>query len=337
MIIKGNSILAGAGITNRPASHTDSSATPARFYRPAGDVSRWIDGNDSAAGNQDWKITQGTPVILGYHMTPTNSGGQWEIQHPMSGPEDFFKYGLRSRFSCYFDDVDVATMEGKDLLEVRLVIPDAALPRWGNIPPATPDKPYLAFGFIVRCVDGKYKIYDLDTDVTSANATTTTRTMYKRNTVEFSLTLDRYGLYGGIGGYNYNRNLIRTGVNTPANTLCIRSGANPVKETSFNYFESVIVRETIRHTLTPEDNNATFYCPWGHGQNLEVILPDTPLPEGFRVSLLCESGSSTVTRTANGNVTWHQSDGKPSFGSISSGGNRTFIQTGKNGKTWLCI
>lgn len=337
MIVTGNSILAGAGIANRPASHTDSSATPARFYRPAGDTSHWIAGNDSTQGNQDWKITQGTPVIPGYYMTPTNSGGQWEIQHPMSGPEDFFKYGLRSRFSCYFDDVDVATMEGKDLLEVRLVIPDAALPRWGNIPPATPDKPYLALGFIVRCVDGKYKIYDLDTDVTSANATTTTGTVYKRSTMEFSLALYSYGFYGAISGYTRYPKPIRTGVNTPANTLCIRSGANPVKETSFNYLGSVIPRETISHTLTPEDNNATFYCPWGYRSNLEVILPDTPLPEGFRVSLLSENESSITTRIENRNVTWNQSDGKPSSNIISGGGNRTLIQTGKNGKTWLFI
>lgn len=342
MIITGNSMQLGAGITNNPANSTNpsgtpASATPAKFYRPAGNTSRWTGGVDSSSGNLEWKITKGSVVPPSwYYMTPTNDGSQWEIQHPMSGPEGFFRYGLQVRFDCYFDDVDVATMEGKDLLEVRMVIPDGAL-AYMTVPAATPDKPYLAVGFIVRCVGGKYKIYNLDADITAADAMTTALLLYKRSTAGFRLRYDGYNFYGGVNNYQKYFKPIRTDVNTPAGTLCIRSGANPVKEAGFNYLESVIPLERINHTLTPEDNNATFYCPWGYGTGIQLTLPDTPLPEGFRVSAISEAESSITSRPENRNVTWNGSDGKPSSGSMNSGGRQTLIQTGKNGKTWLII
>ncbi|ELF3920533.1 hypothetical protein RNF01_002893 [Salmonella enterica] len=342
MIITGNSTPISAGITSNPASPAGSSgvpasAAPAKLYIPAGDVSRWIGGTDSSRGNQDWKITRGVAAFTWYCLTPTTADGQWEMQHPMPGPEDFFRYGFRVRFSCYFDDVVVATMEGKDLLEVRLVIPDSALPANIPVPAATPDKPYLAVGFVVRCVDGAHKIYDLDTDITSAKATTTIQTVLQGYTTEFALKCDGYSFYGGLTNYQRYLKPIRTGVNTPANTLCIRSGANPVEETAFSYLESVIPRESLSHTLTTEDNNATFYCPWGYSNNLRVMLPDTPLPEGFRVNLVTDSGSYFTVYAENKNVTWNQADGKPSSGSTSTSGKHTLIQTGKNGKTWALI
>lgn len=342
MIITGNSTPISAGITHNPASPTGSSgvpasAAPAKLYRPAGDVSHWIGGTDSSSGNHDWKITKGGAASTWYYLTPTKDGSQWEIQHPMPGPEDFFRYGFQVRFSGYFDDVDAATMEGKDLLEVRLVIPDSTFPANIAVPAATLFRSYLAVGFIVRCVGGKYKIYDLDTDITSANATTTTQTVYQRSVTEFALKCNGYSFYGGLTNYQRYLKPIRTGVNTPANTLCIRSGANPVKETAFSYLESVIPRESLSHTLTTEDNNATFYCPWGYSNNLRVMLPDTPLPEGFRVNLVTESGSYFSVYAENNNVTWNRTDGKPSSGSMSTSGKYTLIQTGKNGKTWAFI
>ncbi|ECJ4438859.1 hypothetical protein CB423_02170 [Salmonella enterica subsp. diarizonae] len=330
MIITGNSVPIGVNTAG-------ASVSSARLYTPRGDVSRWIAGIDSVAGNQDWKITTGANTSTWYYMTPTKSGSQWEIQHPMPGSEDFFKYGFRVRFSCYFDDVDVATMEGKVLLELRLIMPDSAIPAGTAVPAATPDKPYLAFGFIVRCVDGKYKIYDLDTDVTSSDATITSQTIYQRSTQEFSLRCESYNVYSGVGPYGRYLKPIRTGVNTPANTLCIRSGANPVKETGFSYLESVIPRESIKHTLTAEDNNATFYCPWGYRGNLTVIFPDTPLPEGFCVNLVAGDESYINFYPEGKNATWNRTDGKPSSGNTFVAGKNTLIQTGKNGKTWLLI
>lgn len=343
MIITGNSVLAGAGITSNSASPSGTtgapaSSGPAKFYRPDGDVSRWVGGADSPAGNQDWKITKGGSSSAWYYLTPTKDGSQWEIQHPMPGPEDFFRYGLQVQLSCYFSDVDDETMEGKDLLEVRLVIPDDALPDGMTVPAATPDKPYLVVGFIVRCVGGKYNVYDPDAGITSTDVTTSTSIALPGSRAELGLRCSSGNFYGGLT-YNNQRGLklIRTGVNTPVNTLCIRSGANPVKETGFSYLESVVPREKLSHTLTPEDDNATFYCPWGYGGAVRLTLPDIPLPEGFRVNMIIENKSRIDIHPENKNVTCNQDGGRPSSDSMGILRNSSLMQTGKNGKEWLLI
>lgn len=344
MIITGNSILAGAGITGNPASSTGAgstpaSASPAKFYCPAGDISRWTAGIDNPAGNQDWKITKGNDSPGDWYMTPTTNGSQWEIQHPLSGPEDLLEYGFNSRFTCYFRDTDSASVEGKDFLEVRMVIPDSAVASWINIPPATPDKPYLVVGFIARCVGGELRFYDLNDDSKFSN---TFLSVSLDGYVDFSLELIGGNFWGAFSDGTVNRKAYleasRTGESTPLNTLYIRSGANPLKNTGFKYLKSVVPHEEISRELTLEDANATFYCPWGYGRAINLELPDIPFPEGFCVNLLIEDkAEATINPGDFRHVLCADFNGIPSSDGYTLSGKCTLIQTEKNGKTWLLI
>lgn len=343
MIVTGNSTLLGAGITGNSASptvtaSTPASATPAKFYRPAGDDSGWNGVMSNIAASKDWKIIKGVSSWYGHTQDFTTSSSQWEIQHLMPGPEDFSRYGFKVRFSCYFDDVDDAAMEGKDLLEVRMVIPDDAATRNTSVPAATPDKPYLVAGFIARCVGGKCCIYDLDADAEAKPLRISGWSFYRRSEMEFTISRDNYQLSGGprygFGGLS----LTRADTSIPVGTLCIRSGANPVGKTGFDYLRSAIPRESIAHTLTPEDNNATFYCPWGYNDRLRVILPDIPFPEGFRVNLMTDYEAPIYFSAANKNVVWGRMESNPPASPLGTAYDKqTLIQTGKNGKTWLLI
>ncbi|ECI4008079.1 hypothetical protein DN310_01685 [Salmonella enterica subsp. salamae] len=309
------------------------------LFTPAGDISRWTAGIDSTAGTADWKITRGTRGPSAYYLQPTNTGQQWEIQHPISGVADLFRYQGRVRFNFYYTASDDAATEGKDLLEVRLVIPDDIIPSKVTVPPPTPDRPYLAVGFIVRRVNGQLKVYDLDTDITSPQLSAISGSTWRGTTSKFGMTF-----YSGFYCYamkdysNYRRiTPVRTGVNTPVNTLCIRSGDNPVRETGFSYLESRIPREILTHRLTLEDVGATFYCPYAY-PHTSLILPDTPFPTGFSINLIAEGNTSNIVHPENKNVTIITgSDALPASSDAYASSKKQLIQVGPDGKTWSII
>ncbi|EIF8215607.1 hypothetical protein LF028_004956, partial [Salmonella enterica] len=187
------------------------------------------------------------------------------------------KYGCRARFTFSFQDDSDAALEGKDLMEVRLAIPDDALPPGWRVPPATPDRPYLVLGCVIRSAGGKLTICAPDSSVTdpplfkSGNA--------RGSSYLFDMTLSKTG-YSSIitvGGTGLSLSPVRTGVKLPPGTLYIRS-ASPAKQTNFEYLEMVIPHEMFNHRLVPDDDGATFYVPWGSTVPCRVTLPDTEFP-----------------------------------------------------------
>lgn len=312
--------------------------TPSKLITPTADVSRYFAQTDKTPGNQDWKVTEGAAIFSPWTFYPTRTSEKWEIQHPMPGPESLFSNTATLTFKFIANTATAADAEGKDIMEVRLVIPDNAVPPGISIPQATPDKPYLVMGFILRCVTGIVTMYPLDTDITST-AGKQVSAYSPGYSGDFRVDIDRGRLYINSGsGYLGRMTLSRTGVNTPVNTLCIRSGVNPIKEVGFDYLESFILREKLHYTLTPEDANATVYAPWQclSDNDTRLIIPDTPFPEGFCVNLVSD-GLSSVSISSEGDVTISE----PAWGSVItrtvavSGGKKQLIQIGKNGKTWL--
>ncbi|EAW9081050.1 hypothetical protein AABH71_004897 [Salmonella enterica] len=346
MIITGNSTRFNAGTPGNPASpagvaSAPASATPGKFYRPAGDESRWMLMVDDPRGNESWKLTkEEEPSMMNYPGGPmfaTRSGGQWEVQHPL--PEDFVKMGMTTRFNCSLSDASAASMEGKEILEVRLVIPDDALPPYVRVPAATPEKPYLVTGFIVKSLSGYCVVLPLDYATSKAQSPistmpTTSATFTMVNNDIGSIYCSTYG-----APYTVKLTYSRTDVNTPVNTLCIRSGATPVRTAIFTALESIVPRERISHTLTPEDDNATFYCPCGYDNCVDIVLPDIPLPKGFRVNIINESDASVGIIPKSKNVTGKRVSGFQGYmyDSVKSLYKALLTQTGDDGKTWLLI
>ncbi|EIF5926517.1 hypothetical protein LEX45_004907, partial [Salmonella enterica] len=227
----------------------------------------------------------------------------WEIRYPVSAPDDMVKYGCRARFTFSFQDDSDAALEGKDLMEVRLAIPDDALPPGWRVPPATPDRPYLVLGCVIRSAGGKLTICAPDSSVTdpplfkSGNA--------RGSSYLFDMTLSKTG-YSSIitvGGTGLSLSPVRTGVKLPPGTLYIRS-ASPAKQTNFEYLEMVIPHEMFNHRLVPDDDGATFYVPWGSTVPCRVTLPDTEFPPGFSVQVVTDRVQALQALTENDNVTF---------------------------------
>uniref|UniRef100_UPI001E5BB3BA hypothetical protein n=1 Tax=Salmonella enterica TaxID=28901 RepID=UPI001E5BB3BA len=208
-----------------------------------------------------------------------------------------------------------------------------------TVPPPTPDRPYLAVGFIVRRVNGQLKVYDLDTDIASPQSAVLPGKTWRGTINQLGMSFSNSFYCYTMKDYsNYRRiNPVRTGVNTPVNTLCIRSGNNPVRETGFNYLDSRIPREILTHRLTLEDAGATFHCPYVY-PNISLILPDTPFPTGFSVNLIPERQTRISVNPENKNVTiMPGNDGIPVSGNTYVSGKKQLVQTGADGKTWLLI
>lgn len=328
-----NSVTEDAGFT-----WVRQRTAPDKLITAAADISRWDHGVNSPAGTPDWKITQGTPDTTTSLLIPTRTGAQWEIQHPVS-VENMLRYGGRIRFGFDHRQSAVLGTEGKDVLEVRLFIPDGVIPPKITIPPATPDKPYLVLGFAMKVVKGRLRPCMLDTpevfpwsnravDLFDIDVFSGLEVLFNSWT---SCRIEHNGVYYG------DAYLDRTGADMPVNTLCIRSGINPVTEVSFRYLGSVVLRENINHRLTMEDDGVTFYASWGHSYATSLTLPDIPFPEGFSVNLVSEGKSVIIIYPENKNVICVGDDGMPVFTPGTPKGKRRLIQTGKNGKTWLII
>ncbi|HIE8184209.1 TPA: hypothetical protein ACXPOP_004709, partial [Salmonella enterica] len=121
-------------------------------------------------------------------------------------------------------------------------------------PPATPGKPYLVLGWVARCMAGQLTVYGLDGSELRVAGLGTLR---RYNQWSLGLSVDDGTLFHSLL-YNSTNNgsalpLTRTGISTPVNTLCIRSGASPAKYTHFSYLDMVAPHEVISHRLTPED------------------------------------------------------------------------------------
>ncbi|EOF6097410.1 hypothetical protein ACK1FP_005013, partial [Salmonella enterica] len=193
-------------------------------------------------------------------------------------PANPLRYGFSTRFSVLLNDDRDTALEGKDLAEVRLVISDDRVPPDYQVPPATPDKPHLVLGWVARYQDNKLLILPLDSAETPSDRFATLSGSPRGKWFHFGLSLSP----GSQWQYFMNESSrngvplrpIRTGVSTPVNTLCIRS-MKPAKETHFSYLEVVAPHEVFSHRLTPEDDGATFYFPWGYDSNSGMILPDT--------------------------------------------------------------
>ncbi|HFG4884528.1 TPA: prophage tail fiber N-terminal domain-containing protein [Salmonella enterica subsp. enterica serovar Anatum] len=308
------------------------------FITPKGDISRWVPMRDSLTGTAEWKVTQGSPGI--YQSGAIFNSAPWEIQHLISSPGDLLRYGGGIRFFYNILDNLNDIAKGTDLLEVRLMIPDEAVPAGANVPPATPDKPYLVAGLIARHFSTeKIAIYYPDDDVTASPqfyASYQTTTGVESSLIlgmVFNLVEYRILLYDAVRELP-NIKYARSGVYTPPGILCIRSGNNPVSRIIFNFLESSVLRENPVYRLTPEDNGATFYCPLAFTDF--ITLPDAPLPEGFSVKLISEEWGRTLVTPENNNVAIDT--GSPNHMRYSTGlsrGIQYLTQIGKNGKEWL--
>ncbi|ENY9389528.1 hypothetical protein ACF5FJ_004811, partial [Salmonella enterica] len=120
----------------------------------------------------------------------------WEIRYPVSAPDDMVKYGCRARFTFSFQDDSDAALEGKDLMEVRLAIPDDALPPGFSVPPATPDRPYLVLGCVIRSAGGKLVVCAPDSSVTDTPLFNSGNVRYSSHL--FDMTLSKTGYFSKI-------------------------------------------------------------------------------------------------------------------------------------------
>ncbi|EDQ3858121.1 hypothetical protein AAA88_004678 [Salmonella enterica subsp. diarizonae] len=357
MIITGNSAFIGAAQTANGAPTTGTTAptltpSPAKqptLITPKVDVSRWLAGRDSVKGTPEWNVIRGQVADVTYAMnfTAKDSLGKWEIQHAITGIKDLVNNGGRIRFGMTWPDYD-ERFEGKELLTVQLVLPDDIFSPYIEIPPATPDKPDLVAGFILKCVNGKFTYYNLDGELLEYY--TPKEEVHWYSDGNFDMSIDNGYLRVKRKGSNNYDNLsfknIRAKADTPVSTLSLSSG-NPAKETAFSYFETIIPRENITHTLTLDDEGTVFYVPWGANGTLSLVIPDTPFPQGFSVTLLTEQGNFLTACGENRNVIITKGDGNITNGYASAHGsdgsydgstdNKRLIQTGTDGKTWLII
>ncbi|EIK5442752.1 prophage tail fiber N-terminal domain-containing protein, partial [Salmonella enterica] len=311
----GSASAAGSSAAQAAESHTgaqqaleearqiakDMVKPPPVFYRPAEERGIWQLSYEGTGRKVNWQFT-GNRKNYGYY-TYFSAPEPWEIRYPVSAPDDMVKYGCRARFTFSFQDDSDAALEGKDLMEVRLAIPDDALPPGWRVPPATPDRPYLVLGCVIRSAGGKLTICAPDSSVTdpplfkSGNA--------RGGSYLFDMTLSKTG-YSSIitvGGTGLSLSPVRTGVKLPPGTLYIRS-ASPAKQTNFEYLEMVIPHEMFNHRLVPDDDGATFYVPWGSTVPCRVTLPDTEFPPGFSVQVVTDRVQALQAVTENDNVTF---------------------------------
>ncbi|EKT3010626.1 prophage tail fiber N-terminal domain-containing protein [Salmonella enterica] len=315
----GSASAAGSSAAQAAESHTgaqqaleearqiakDMVKPPPVFYRPAEERGIWQLSYEGTGRKVDWQFT-GNRKNYGYY-TYFSAPEPWEIRYPVSAPDDMVKYGCRARFTFSFYDDSDAALEGKDLMEVRLVIPDDALPPEFSVPPATPDRPYLVLGCVIRSAGGKLVVCAPDSSVTdtplfkSGNA--------RGGTYLFDMTLSKTGYSSiiAVGSTGLSLSPVRTGVKLPSGTLYIRS-ASPAKQTNFEYLEMVIPHETFIHRLVPDDDGATFYIPWGVAGS-QLILPDTEMPAGFSVMSAADNGMYLRVLAENNNVTFVSKNG----------------------------
>ncbi|HBC0336828.1 TPA: hypothetical protein I8P56_004862 [Salmonella enterica subsp. enterica serovar Napoli] len=333
MIFTESQTLIGARSTGGAGS---APPTKPPFITPDMQRSVWTRAYEGSNTATPWVFAKGNRTITANDIY-FSGDTPWEIRCPVARPADLLRLGCKTRFSFSVDDISDAALEGKDLLEVRLVITDDSVPPAVRVPPATPDKPYLVLGWVARCVAGQLSIRRLDgaepAQITGLGA------LRRYSQWSLGLSVDDGTLFHSML-YNSANNgsaltLMRTGINTPANTLCIRSGATPAKSTHFFYLDMVAPHEVITHRLTPEDDGATFYCPWGAGENPSLVLPDSPLPAGFSVNMVTERYTHSRYRTENAHVSVVSTGTQPPSTATLSGKSQ-LIQVGPNGKTW-CI
>ncbi|HIF2339690.1 TPA: prophage tail fiber N-terminal domain-containing protein [Salmonella enterica] len=329
----GSASAAGSSAAQAAESHTgaqqaleearqiakDMVKPPPVFYRPAEERGIWQLSYEGTGRKVNWQFT-GNRKNFGYY-TYFSAPEPWEIRYPVSAPDDMVKYGCRARFTFSFQDDSDAALEGKDLMEVRLAIPDDTLPPGFSVPPATPDRPYLVLGCVIRSAGGKLVVCAPDSSVTdpplfkSGNA--------RGSSYLFDMTLSKTGYSSKIAVDSTGLSLspVRTGVKLPSGTLYIRS-ASPAKQTNFEYLEMVIPHEMFNHRLAPDDDGATFYIPWGSTVPCQVTLPDTELAPGFSVQAVTDREQSLQILTENNNVTFVSKKGAwtNSFDQITGAG-----------------
>lgn len=311
----GSASAAGSSAAQAAESHTgaqqaleearqiakDMVKPPPVFYRPAEERGIWQFSYEGTGRKVNWQFT-GNRKNYGFY-TYFSAPEPWEIRYPVSAPDDMVKYGCRARFTFSFQDDSDAALEGKDLMEVRLAIPDDALPPGWRVPPATPDRPYLVLGCVIRSAGGKLVVCAPDSSVTDTPLFKSGSA--RSSTHLFDMTLSRTGYSSIITVDSTGLSLspVRTGVKLPSGTLYIRS-ASPAKQTNFEYLEMVIPHEMFNHRLVPDDDGATFYVPWGSTVPCRVTLPDTEFPPGFSVQVVTDRVQALQALTENDNVTF---------------------------------
>ncbi|ELQ1023227.1 hypothetical protein QR951_000543 [Salmonella enterica] len=279
---------------------TPAPATP-QFYRPAEERGIWQRSYDGTERTSRWTFS-GNLTRSNYDVV--FSGPEpWEIRYPVSAPDDMVKYGCRARFTFSFQDDSDAALEGKDLMEVRLAIPDDALPPGFSVPPATPDRPYLVLGCVIRSAGGKLVVYAPDSSVTDTPLFNSGCARCGSYLFDIKLRDTGYSSTITVDGTGRSLSPVRTGVKLPPGTLYIRS-ASPAKQTHFEYLEMVIPHEMFNHRLVPDDDGATFYIPWGSTVPCRVTLPDTEFPTGFSVQAVTDREQTLQILKENNNVTF---------------------------------
>ncbi|MFS9879605.1 prophage tail fiber N-terminal domain-containing protein [Salmonella enterica] len=317
----GSASAAGSSAAQAAESHTgaqqaleearqiaeDMVKPPPVFYRPAEERGIWQLSYEGTGRKVNWQFT-GSRKNYGYY-TYFSAPEPWEIRYPVSAPDDMVKYGCRARFTFSFQDDSDAALEGKDLMEVRLAIPDDALPPGFSVPPATPDRPYLVLGCVIRSAGGKLVVCAPDSSVTDTPLFNSGNVRYSSHLFDMTLSKTGYSSKIAVDGNGLSLSPVRTGVKLPSGTLYIRS-ASPAKQTNFEYLEMVIPHETFNHRLAPDDDGATFYIPWGSTVPCQVTLPDTEFPPGFSVQAVTDREQSLQILTENNNVTFVSKKGE---------------------------
>ncbi|EOF6097432.1 hypothetical protein ACK1FP_005038, partial [Salmonella enterica] len=141
---------------------------------------------------------------------------------------------------------------------------------------ATPDRPYLVLGCVIRSAGGKLVVCAPDSSVTDTPLFNSGCARCGSHLFDMALSKTGYSSKIAVDGTGLSLSPVRTGVKLPSGTLYIRS-ASPAKQTNFEYLEMVIPHEMFNHRLAPDDDGATFYIPWGSTVPCRVTLPDTEL------------------------------------------------------------
>ncbi|EDT7384910.1 hypothetical protein AL854_005048 [Salmonella enterica subsp. enterica] len=339
----GSASAAGSSAAQAAESHTgaqqaleearqiaeDMVKPPPVFYRPAEERGIWQLSYEGTGRKVNWQFT-GNRKNFGYY-TYFSAPEPWEIRYPVSAPDDMVKYGCRARFTFSFQDDSDAALEGKDLMEVRLAIPDDALPPGFSVPPATPDRPYLVLGCVIRSAGGKLVVCAPDSSVTDTPLFNSGNVRYSSHLFDMTLSKTGYSSKIAVDGNGLSLSPVRTGVKLPSGTLYIRS-ASPAKQTNFEYLEMVIPHEMFNHRLAPDDDGATFYIPWGSTVPCQVTLPDTEFPPGFSVQAVTDREQSLQILTENDNVTFVSEKGAWTSSVNQITGARRLIHVGN--KMW---
>ncbi|ELC8786488.1 hypothetical protein RJV04_000748 [Salmonella enterica] len=330
MIITGNTTIIGnlTGNTGNTGNQPQPATRPA-FITPRADTSTWTYYTKGGGLSPDWVITKGTQDSS-FAATAYSLLSPWEIQHDIPDAGDMLLFSGRIRIEGRIYNNAQA---GKDIAEVRLFIPDGETTY--SCPSATPDKPYLVAGFILRYTNNcKIAMYLLDSSIDDDPLE------YLNDSSSFDVEMLMRG--GGVDFFcegRYSRYVFfhRTPIKTPENKLCISSGANPLDKVSLRSFGSVAVREIITHTLTPEDDGVTFYSFYGCESNIRITIPDTPFPQGFSVNIINENGASMFALSGSNNVSLTGNDSKLTNSVDLAKGRFKLIQTGIDGKTWAMV